>query len=133
MKVGDVHHIGYLVKDINKSVNAFRTLGYELEKDTVNDLERLSRICFLKKGSLLVELVEPTEDSDIFPLLKTYNNCIYHICYEVNDIDETVSELKQEGYLLFRDKQVAKAISETAVVVFLMHTRMGIVEILQSR
>ena len=133
MMIGDVHHIGYLVKDIDKSVNAFRSLGYEIETDMYYDTERMSHFCFLKKSDVRVELVKPAKDSDIFPLLKTYNNSIYHICYEVMDIDSAISVLKQQGYLLFRDKQTAPAISETAVVVFLMHTRIGIIELLQGK
>ncbi|SCW27257.1 Glyoxalase/Bleomycin resistance protein/Dioxygenase superfamily protein [Eubacterium ruminantium] len=130
--LGSVHHIGYLVKDINKSMNAFGSLGYEIETNPFYDAERMSNFCFMTKDDTRVELVEPAKESDIFPLLKTYNNCIYHMCYRVKDIDIEVSELKKQGYLLFRDKQAAPAISETAVVVFLMHSRMGIIELLQE-
>ncbi len=127
-----VHHIGYLVKDIEKSVKAFRALGYEIEREAIYDSNRKSNFCFLIKDGIRVELVEPTKESDIFPLLKTYNNSVYHMCYKVRNIDDVVSELKKQGYLLFKDKQAAPAISESAIVVFLMHTRMGIIELLQE-
>lgn len=130
--LGSVHHIGYLVRDIKKSVSAFGSLGYEIETDPFYDTGRMSNFCFMIKDDIRVELVAPTKESDIFPLLKTYNNCIYHMCYRVQDIDAEVSELKKQGYLLFKDKQAAPAISETAVVVFLMHSRMGIIELLQE-
>ena len=132
MNIGAVHHIGYLVKDINKSVEVFRVLGYEIETDVFFDSGRKSNFCFMKKEYTRIELVEPSTESDIYTLLKTYNNAIYHVCYIVDDIDAALTELKSRGFLLFRDKQKAPAISETAEVVFLMHTRMGIIELVKE-
>ena len=132
MNIGDVHHAGYLVKDICKSMHVFMALGFIPEKDLIYDETRESRFCFMKKGHTRVELVEPSEKSDIYPLLKTYKNSIYHVCYETNDIETSINELKGQGFLLFRGKQKAPAISESAEVVFLMHARMGIRELMQE-
>lgn len=132
MNIGNVHHMGYLVKDINKSAVLFQAIGYEIETDVFYDEDRQSDFCFLVKETARVELVEPHPESDIYPLLKTYNNAIYHVCYGVKDIDGVVAELKKNGFLLFRDKQRASAISDKAIVVFLMHIRMGIIELLQE-
>lgn len=132
MSIGAVHHVGYLVKDINKSIQAFEVLGYVIEKDIFYDNARKSNFCFIKKDYIRIELVEPSMESDIYPLLKTYNNAIYHVCYTVDDIDVAMKELKTRGFLLFRDKQKAPAISETAEVVFLMHARLGIIELVRE-
>ncbi len=132
--IGKVHHVGYLVKNIDKSIKAFMALGYEVEKNKFFDNDRLANFTFLKKDSARVELVEPTSESDIYPLLKTYKNQIYHVCYEVDNIEKAVSEIcgGDTGYLQFKEKQRATAISENAVVVFLMHTAMGIIELLEE-
>lgn len=132
--IGEVHHIGYLVKNIDKSKIVFTMLGYEVEKDKYFDSDRLASFVFMRKGNSRVELVEPSKQSDIYLLLKTYKNQIYHVCYKVDNIEKTVSELcsRNIGYLQFREKQKASAISEKAVVVFLMHTAMGIIELLEE-
>lgn len=132
MSIGNVHHVGYLVKDINKTIQTFKALGYELESDVFYDHERASNFCFMKKRNMRVELVEPSDASDIYPLLKIYNNAIYHVCYSVDDLSKATEELKKQGFLLFREKQNAPAISVSAEVVFLMHTRMGIIELVQE-
>lgn len=132
MTIGNVHHLGYLVKNIEKSRAAFQALGYAAESKVYFDQERLTNFCFLVNQDTRIELVEPSKESDIFPLLKAYNNTIYHVCYEVNDIDKAITELKGNGFLLFRDKQMAPAISKDSVVVFMMHTRMGIIELVQG-
>lgn len=132
MMTAAVHHIAYLVKSIAKSEPAFTALGYKRERDVFYDAERKTNFLFLFGNGMRVELVEPQEDSDIYPLLKKYKNEIYHVCYCVNDLDAAVQELQENGFLLFRDKQRARAISDTAQVVFLTHARMGIVELLQE-
>lgn len=131
MCIGIVHHIGYLVKDIDKSITAFQVLGYELEKDVYFDGERMINFCFMIKEQERIELVEPEKESDIFPLLKTYKNRIYHVCYEVEAIEPAVDKMKSNGFLLFRDRQRASAISEDAVVVFMIHRSIGIIELVQ--
>lgn len=132
MHIGAVHHIGYIVKDINKSIKAFESLEYKKATEIIFDDERKTNFCFLEKDGVQVELVEPDSQSDIYPLLKTYKNSIYHVCYSVSDIDEAVEDLKGKGFLLFRKTQKAPAISNNAKVVFLIHSRMGIIELVQE-
>ena len=130
--IGDVHHVGYLVKKIDKSIQAFEMLGYMAETQVYYDKDRWCKFCFMKKKDIRVELVETCEKSDIYPLLKKYNNSIYHICYKVDNIDTTVDALKKQGFLLFLGKQKATAISSNSYVAFLMHASIGIIELLQE-
>lgn len=44
-----IHHIGYLVKKIEKARQAFLSLGYEAEQDIVYDHIRKVNICFLSR------------------------------------------------------------------------------------
>lgn len=128
-----LHHIGYLVVDIEKSIKAYQALGFD-SSFTAYDEDRKAYICFLSGnmcGEGRIELVAPTKESDIFPLLKQYRNTPYHLCFEVDDLDKTVATLKKDGFLLFREKQKAMAISDTARVVFLIHASIGIVELVQ--
>ena len=52
-----LHHIGYLVSNIERSKKAFSALGFSLYKETIFDEQRKCDICFMKKDSTLVELV----------------------------------------------------------------------------
>ena len=80
-----------------------------------------------------LELIEPNENSEIFPLLKRYANNPYHVCYEVDDIDKAVSDCVNKGFLLFKERMCAEAISKDALVVFLMHAKVGIIELVQDK
>ena len=42
-----IHHIGYLVKNIDKSKSVFLALGYQVEQDMIYDEYRGVDICFM--------------------------------------------------------------------------------------
>lgn len=127
-----IHHIGYLVKNIEKSIGILEKIGFVIDSAIYFDKDRNADICFISGNGLLLELVSPKIDSDLYPLLKTYSNQPYHLCYEVSDIENTIAELKKQGFLLFKEKQDALAISNTAQVVFLMHRHIGMIELVQK-
>ena len=95
-----IHHIGYLVKKIEKAKKTFEVLGYHIEQDTVYDEIRKVDICFLIKDGYRVELVSPVSaDSVVSGLLKKYKNTPYHICYEAEDPEEACQELTSNGFI----------------------------------
>lgn len=51
-----IHHIGYLVKKIEKAKQGFKVLGYHTEQDTVYDSIRKVEICFMTKDDCRIEL-----------------------------------------------------------------------------
>lgn len=126
-----MHHIGYLVSDIEKSKDYFSSLGYHDHNVIVYDKEREADIVFVYGQGTPIELISPREESDLRPLLKQYKNMPYHVCYEVDDIDQAVVELKTKGFLLFKNKAKARAIGNNAEVVFVIGSCIGIVELVQ--
>ena len=77
-----IHHIGYLVKKINKAVNDFERLGYSAVSDIIYDDFRKIHICFMEKDGYRIELVSPADSASVVAgLLKKYKNSPYHICY----------------------------------------------------
>lgn len=129
---GKFHHVGYLVKNIDKSEETFMALGFSVSKEKVFDDIRKAYISFMSGNGTVVELIEPTEESDIYPLLKKYTNAPYHMCYTVDSIPTAIEELKAKGYLLFKATEKAPAISEYSEVAFLIHNRIGMIELLQE-
>lgn len=126
-----LHHVGYLVKDIEKSTIAFEKLGILPLKDTYFDMDRKVDICFLGGEADCVELVAPRDDSNLYPLLKQYKNMPYHLCYQVEDLRDAIKEYAGKGFLVIKEPRRALAIAENATVAFLMHSKIGIIELLQ--
>jgi methylmalonyl-CoA/ethylmalonyl-CoA epimerase len=127
-----IHHIGYLVKKIEKAKQSFLTLGYEIEQDTVRDDIRRVDICFLKKDGCRVELVSPyAEDSVVAGLMKKYKNCPYHICYETTDFNSDYTALCANGFIAIDEPTPAPALQGRDVV-FLNSAAIGIIELIRN-
>ena len=127
-----VHHIGYLVKNISKTEKKFLELGYEVESPTKFDEIRNIDIEFLVNGDYRVELIEPKgEESPMYPLLKRYKNTPYHLCYEVENIDEAIAELQDKHYTVIQEPNIAPCI-EGKKVAFLNNISMGIIELVEK-
>lgn len=127
-----VHHIGYLVKKLEKAAEEFEKLGYVRLGDITPDPQRKIDILFLIKDGYVVELVSPNAaDSVVSGLLKTYKNSPYHICYESTDFQTDLEQLTGNGYVQIDQPTPAPAI-ENRRVVFLMNSRLGMIELLEG-
>lgn len=127
-----IHHIGYLVKKIEKAVQSFENLGYRIIQDTVYDDIRKVHICFLQKDGYCVELVSPaSEDSVVSGLMKRYKNSPYHICYEANDFEQDCQMLLASGFTAIDTPTPAPALQNRDVV-FFMNPAIGMIELLRG-
>ena len=126
------HHVGYLTRNMDRAIALFQELGYRIEEAPAPDEGRGITIAFLVNEGLRVELIEPvSEDSPMYPLLKRYKNTPYHICYETEDLEGKIEELCRGGYTVFQAPAPAPCI-EGRRVAFLLHTGMGIIELLET-
>ena len=124
-----VHHIGYLVKDIDKSKDEFVKLGFIEETAPQYDSLRDIIVMFMVNGDYRIELIEPaSENSEMMPLLKRFKNLPYHICYKTTDIKKSIDELLASGFVLIKEPKEAPCI-DGCKVAFLQNPRIGIVEL----
>ncbi len=127
-----VHHIGYLVKKMDKAFQNFENLGYQIFQDTVYDDIRKVHICFLQKDGYLVELISPAaEDSVVSGLMKKYKNSPYHICYETNAFEQDYQMLLESGFTAIDTPTPAPALQNRDVV-FLISPVIGMIELLRQ-
>jgi len=127
-----IDHIGYLVKNIETSINEFLKLGYEIHSELFFDNQRNVRIIFLFKENYKIELIEPVEEkAHAYNLLKKNGNMPYHICYSVEEIEKIIEELKKEKYILLEPLQTASALDEKRVC-FMYHNHVGIIELVEK-
>lgn len=130
----DMHHVAYAVRDVAASAKAFEALGYEAEAGPVLDEGRNVVIQFVRQpGGLRVELVAPAGDgSPVSRLLEKERGASapYHICYEVDDIDEALGRLGRQGFVVTRRSEPAPAIGGRNVA-FAFSAAAGLVELLE--
>lgn len=129
-----IHHIGYAVKNINESLPFFTQLGFEIASwggGATVDNSRNVYILFIQNGEYVIELISPlSEGSPVDTTLKKNGVTPYHICYEVENMQEACHTLKGEGYFFVQKPASAPAISDTAVVAFLYCPLSGLIELL---
>lgn len=90
-----INHIGIIVPDVEEGIKLYRD-GLGLEFLNVEELpDWKCKIAFFQCGEVLIELVEPTDESDGMRFLRERGGGIHHIAYEVDDIESAHSEMKQ--------------------------------------
>ncbi|WP_276929320.1 VOC family protein [Herbinix luporum] len=126
-----IHHIGYLVEDINTATEEFQELGYTLKNQVIYDNTRKIYISFLTNNNYLIELIQPTEESPgLSKMLKKNGSMPYHICYETDNLENSIQSLQKKGYFLIQPCAIAPALNNKKVA-FLMNTSVGIIELVE--
>ena len=106
-----VHHVGYAVSAIEVARAEFATLGWTVAGGVTDDVARKVRIQFMQLGDAVVELVAPlTDDSPIRKTLQKGCGTPYHICYEVDSLEDAEAELKSRNFIVFKKPSPAPAI-----------------------
>lgn len=93
-----IDHIAIAVNDID-DVARFYTDTLKLDLSGVEVVTgQKAKVGFLKIGESNIELVQPaSDDSPLVKFLETRGPGIHHICFEVEDIQKEVEELKKQG------------------------------------
>jgi len=126
-----IHHIGYLVKNLESAVVLFRRLGYLQMSNIVRDDCRKIDIVFLQMDGLTVELVSPYDPlSVVGGLAKRIGNSPYHICYQTGSFNADVETLRNMHYVLCGEPAPAPACGGKRVA-FLVHPIIGMIELLE--
>lgn len=104
-KTGRIAHIGIAVKNLDDGIRAYHNgLGLSLHgRETVAG-DRV-RVAFLPVGDTEVELLEPTDtDSPIARFIEKRGEGIHHIAFEVDDIEQALASLAENGFRLIDEK-----------------------------
>jgi methylmalonyl-CoA/ethylmalonyl-CoA epimerase len=100
-----IDHLGIATKSIVESLKFWQdSLGLENVHTEIVEEQKV-RVAMLPIGESRIELIEPTsDDSPIAKFLEKRGGGIHHIAVEVENIEESLAKLKENG---------AKLIDET--------------------
>lgn len=99
-----INHVAIAVTDLDRSLEFWRdVLGLRL--DHIEDVpSQNSKVAFLPVGEGEVELVLPTtEDSGLARFIQEKGGGIHHLCFEVDDLEEMLVDLKEKGVRLINE------------------------------
>ena len=99
-----INHVAIAVEDIDEALLFWRdALGLRL--DHIEDVpSQKSVVAFLPAGEGEVELVKPTdENTGVAKFLVKNGAGMHHLCFEVDDIDEMLQDLKAKNIRLINE------------------------------
>ena len=105
MKIKRIEHIAIAVKDLQEVAGLLQDkFGIDLEY--TEDLAT-TRLAMLPVGESYIELLEgTTPESGASKWLAEKGQSLFHICFEVEDIDAALAELKAKGTPLLHETPV---------------------------
>jgi methylmalonyl-CoA epimerase len=97
-RLGKVHHVALIVRDLDEALVFWRdTLGLPVELVLPIETDRVT-IAFLPVGESKVELVVPADDTTgVARFLATKGEGFHHVCFEVENLAETLTRLELDG------------------------------------
>ena len=125
------HHIGIACKSIDKSLVIYRKLNFRISEIVIDNIQKV-KICFVsKENHPLLELIEPFgENSPIGNILAKLGNTPYHNCYQCENIDLKIRQLRGMGFLLV-SKPVKAIALENKKICFLYNSDFGLIELME--
>lgn len=124
--------MGIACRDIGKTREFYVGMGY-VPADVVDDPLQHVKVCFLEKeGAPRIELLAPLdEQSPVLRSLESSGVSPYHICYQVNDLDEAINGLRQQRFLLVSGPVPACAMGDRRIA-FLYQKHTGLIELVEG-
>ncbi len=94
-----IDHIGIVVKSIEKGVRLWeKVFGYiQMTEPVINSKQKVKIVFLEKKGSILIKLIEPTEQSSPIFLFAKRGGGLHHLCFKGKDMDLDLQHLKKNG------------------------------------
>jgi methylmalonyl-CoA epimerase len=116
-------HMGVAVADLDKSVAMYeRLFGYKVLSGPFDDPAQQARVIFLgsgRPGDFVVELIAPLSDaSHVARLVSKAGGGgagAYHVCYEVDEIEKTLAEMRSQGCMIVQNPVPAVAYQQRRI------------------
>jgi methylmalonyl-CoA/ethylmalonyl-CoA epimerase len=103
--IGRLNHIAIVVPDLVAAADIYKALLGAIVSE-INELpEHGVRLVFVELPNCKIELLHPLDDaSPVFSFLeKNPSGGMHHLCYEVDNIYESVKRLKMDGARVLGD------------------------------
>ena len=122
------HHLGIACKDLGATKAWVKSTHSIVEEaGPVHDpLQDASFVTLRTKDGLLIELIIGNQVANI---LKRGIN-LYHICYAVENLDQSIAQLEQQGALVIAPPKPSTLFPGHRIV--FLNTPIGIIELLED-
>lgn len=132
MLIKRLDHVGIVVYSVDESLGTYcDEMGFRLLQ-RMSIPEQLVEAAFLDAGNSTIELIAPTdEESGTARFLQKRGEGLHHVCYEVDDIVQTLAALRDEGVQLI-DETPRRGVHGLVAFVHPKATHGMMIELLQK-
>ena len=129
------HHIGYAVRSIEQYLDTFLVPMFgpaKISQPVADPVQRV-KVCFVEmQGGVVIELVEPLgSDSPVNSIVDSKRGGVYHLCYEVDDIDAELKRFRAKRCLPL-GKPVSAAAFNGRRIVFILTPQNDLLEFVEA-
>lgn len=126
------HHVGIACEDIDRTASQYESMGYVRGERIIDPIQNIE-ICFLEHEDMpRLELLGAVNDkSPVVEILKKNGTSSYHICYSVDNIEDSVKQLRKQRFVVVSKPQPACALDNHRVS-FLFHKDVGLIELVEN-
>ena len=129
-----IHHIGVVVNNIQDSLGDFSKF-FKFDETSIPTLvgSQKVNVCFMKIGELRIEFIEPVGNESPVKKFLERGGGFNHICFEVNNLSETINEIVEKGGRLIVSPVKGFEGRQTAFVLLnLKKTNLNLVELAEK-
>ena len=130
-----LHHLGFVVADIAEAMPGFlHSMAATWDSQIFADPNQKVKVAFLstRPGDAQVELVEPDgDDSPVLRFLNKRGGGLHHACYEVQDLEQELSDFHARGALIVKRPKPAVAFQGRRIA-WLMTPEHFLIELLEE-
>ena len=99
IRIKKIDHLGIAVPALGEARAAFEALGFEVTEQHDVPSEKV-KAAFLPVGESHLELLEPTDPTSVIARFLEKRAGLHHLCVVVEDLDDTLREMKARGVRL---------------------------------
>ena len=125
------HHIGYACRDLDSESDKLSMLEYVREGQDFDDPKQMVKGRFLIGPGPRIELLVQYKDATVLEPWLSKGIKMYHLDYEVENLQVEIDRLRKEGAKLIVQPMSAKAFSGENLAFLLLPT-MLLVELIQG-
>ena len=129
-----LHHIAYVTRSVDeKATKLADLLGFRMAGPPTIDEVQGVRCQFMKMGDGgLLELLEPYGDKSPIQRHLQKGGGLYHLCFEVDDLDLTLQRLRDTGDAIVVCEPVPAPAIDNRRVAFVVTTDRDLIEFVEA-
>ena len=128
-----IHHYGLATNNLQQSMDVFHSLGYSIGDIVIDPIQKVKLVFASRSGEPMIEMIcDLDATGPTGKIIAKSGNGFYHVCYEINDMEESIEKFRNRGFLL-RHKPVVAAAFHGRKIAWMYNRFIGLVELLEKQ